>query len=148
MGNTIKREYPDQPVIGVGGIIFMDQSVLLVKRAQSPGKGQWSLPGGAVELGETLIEALRREIFEEVSINIEIGGLVRLLDRIIYDKEKKIRFHYVIADYWGWLVSGKLKADSDISDAMFVDIDKIKKTGIDKEVKETISMASKIRNKI
>ena len=56
MGNVIRREYPDQPVIGVGGIIFMDKSVLLVKRAQSPGKGQWSLPGGAVELGETLGE--------------------------------------------------------------------------------------------
>jgi mutator protein MutT len=96
----MKREYPEHPIMGVGGVIFHDQSVLLVRRNQEPAIGQWSLPGGAVELGETLDEALKREIQEEVSIKIEIGGLVRVLDRIIYDQEKRIRFHYVIADYW------------------------------------------------
>ena len=143
----MKREYPEQPIISVGGIIFHDQSVLLVKRDQAPGRGQWSLPGGAVELGETLHEALRREIFEEVSIEIEIGGLVRLLDRIVYDKEERIQFHYVIADYWGWLVSGQPQAGSDISDALFMEIDKFQKMGIHKEMEETIFMGIEMRDK-
>ncbi|MFC1867906.1 NUDIX hydrolase [Thermodesulfobacteriota bacterium] len=145
MVNNFKREYPERPIIGVGGIIFDDNSVLLVKRAQAPGTGKWSLPGGAVELGETLVDALNREVYEEVSIKIEIGGLVRLLDRILYDRENRIRFHYVIADYWGRLVSGRPKAASDVSDARFVAIDQAQKMGIDKEVEETIFMGLKMR---
>ena len=142
----MKREYPEQPIIGVGGIIFNNRSVLLVKRDQEPARGQWSLPGGVVELGETLIEALRREIFEEVSIKIKVQGLVRLLDRIIYDKGKKVQFHYVIADYWGWIVSGQPRPASDVSDARFVHINQIRKMGIHKEVEETIYRAIKMRN--
>ncbi|UCF55791.1 MAG: NUDIX hydrolase [Deltaproteobacteria bacterium] len=142
----MKREYPEHPIIAVGGIIFHGQSVLLVKRNREPGKGQWSLPGGAVELGETLKEALKREISEEVSIKIEIGGLVRLLDRIIEDPENRIRFHYVIADYWGWKVSGQSHPASDISDARFVPLKEIQKMEIHEEVEKTILMAVKMRN--
>lgn len=145
MVNNFKREYPERPIIGVGGIIFHDNSVLLVKRAQAPGIGKWSLPGGAVELGETLVDALNREIYEEVSIKIEIRGFVRLLDRILYDRENRIQFHYVIADYWGRLVSGRPKAASDISDARFVGIDQAQKMGIDKEVEDTIFMGLEMR---
>ena len=68
----MKREYPEQPIVGVGAVIFKGQSVLLVKRDKEPGRGQWNLPGGAVELGETLVEALKRELHEEVTIKIEI----------------------------------------------------------------------------
>jgi len=143
----MKREYPGQPIIGVGGIIFHDRSVLLVKRAQEPGLGQWSLPGGAVELGETLVDALRREILEEVSIEVEIGGLVRVLDKILYDREEKVQFHYVIADYWGWLVSGKARAYSDISDSRFVEIDRIREMNIHEEVETTILMGLGMREK-
>ena len=141
----MKREYPETPIIAVGGVIFHGQSVLLVKRNQEPGIGQWSLPGGVVELGETLTDALRREIYEEVSIKIEIGGLIRLLDRIMYDQDKRIRFHYVIADYWGWMVSGQPDPGSDISDARFLSPKHVQTMGIHKEVEETILMAAKMR---
>ncbi len=141
----MKREYPEYPIIGVGGVIFHGSSVLLVKRGQEPGMGQWSLPGGAVELGETLINALRREIEEEVSIKIKIGGLVRILDRIVYDQDKKIRFHYVIADYWGWMVSGQPHPASDISDARFLTLKEVQKLGPHRQVVETILMALKMR---
>ncbi len=143
----MKREYPEHPIMGVGGVIFHDQSVLLVRRNQEPAIGQWSLPGGAVELGETLNEALKREIQEEVSIKIEIGGLVRVLDRIIYDQEKRIRFHYVIADYWGWMVSGEPHPASDISDARFVSLGQVQKMGVHKEVEETILMGFDMRRR-
>ena len=142
----MKREYPERPIVAVGGIIFHEDTVLLVKRNREPAMGQWSLPGGAVELGERLEEALKREIREEVSIKIGIGGLVRLLDRVVHDKKSKVRFHYVIADYWGWKVSGQPHAASDISDARFVTLKEARKLGIHKEVEATILMAMKMRD--
>ena len=144
----MKREYPEYPIIGVGAVIFRDSSVLLAKRNQEPGKGQWSLPGGVLELGETLIDALKREIYEEVSIKIEVGGLVRLLDRILYDQEKRVRFHYVIADYWGLMISGQPAPATDISEARFVSLSRVQKMEIHKDVKETILMAVKMRQAI
>ena len=142
----MKREYPERPIIAVGGIIFHEDTVLLVRRDRAPAMGQWSLPGGAVELGERLEEALEREIHEEVSIRIGIGGLVRLLDRVVHDKERRVRFHYVIADYWGWKVSGQPHAASDISDARLVTLKEARKLGIHQEVEATILMAMKMRD--
>ena len=141
----IKREYPESPVIGVGGVIFEGDTVLLARRNQDPGKGVWTLPGGVVELGETLEAALRREILEEASITIEIGGLAKLLDRIVYDEEKAVRYHYVIADYWGRKVSGTLQPGSDISDARFVPLAEISSLGLHAEVVETIRTAAAMR---
>ena len=144
----MRREYPESPIVGVGGVIFKDGLVLLAKRGQDPGKGLWTLPGGVVELGETLVKALKREIWEELSITIEVCGLVRLLDRIIYDEENRVRFHYVIADYWGWMVSGALLARSDVSDARWIPFGQMQAMGIQREVEETIYMAAEMRDKI
>ena len=133
--------------MGVGGVIFDGASVLLAQRGQEPGKGTWSLPGGAVELGEKLIDALKREIREEIGIEIEVGGLIRVLDRIIQDEEKRIRYHYVIVDYWGWKVSGQPKPGSDASDVCFVSLKGIQKMDIHREVQETILMAAELRER-
>jgi len=143
----LKREYPESPIVGVGGVIFDGASVLLAQRGQEPGKGTWSLPGGAVELGEKLIDALKREIREEIGIEIEVGGLIRVLDRIIQDEEKRIRYHYVIVDYWGWKVSGQPKPGSDASDVCFVSLKGIQKMDIHREVQETILMAAELRER-
>lgn len=143
---TMKREYPEYPILGVGGIIFHHDTVLLARRGHEPGKGMWSLPGGAVELGESLEDALKREIFEEVSIRIEMGGLVRVLEKIVPDEEGRIRFHYVIADYWGWVVKGVPKPGSDVSAIRFVDIDTIASQDIQEEIKDTLLMAIAMRN--
>lgn len=141
----MRREYPESPVIGVGGVIFDGETVLLARRNQDPGKGVWTLPGGAVELGETLEEALRREMLEETSITIGIGGLAKLLDRIVYDEEKAVRYHYVIADYWGWKVSGTLRPGSDVSDVRFVPLGDISHLGLHGVVVETIGLAAGMR---
>ena len=130
----------------MAGVIFHERSVLIVRRDKEPGKGQWSLPGGAVKVGETLHEALKREIDEEVSIGIEIGGLVRVLDRIIRDGAKRVRFHYVIVDYWGHMISGAPRPGSDISDARFLHLDRVPGIGLHREIEETILMAAKLRN--
>ena len=131
--------------MGVGGVIFDGASVLLAKRGQEPAKGTWSLPGGAVELGEKVIDALKREIREEIGIEIQVGGLIRVLDRIIQDEERRIRYHYVIVDYWGWKTSGEPKPGSDTSDICFVPLEEIQKKDIHREVEETILMAAKLR---
>ena len=141
----MKREYPESPIIGVGGVIFEGASVLLAKRGQEPAKGTWSLPGGAVELGEKVLDALKREIREEVGIQIEVGGLIRVLDRILCYQERRIRYHYVIVDYWGWKISGEPKPGSDTSEICFVPLKDIRKKDIHREVLETILMADRLR---
>jgi ADP-ribose pyrophosphatase YjhB (NUDIX family) len=141
----LKREYPESPIVGVGGVIFDGDSVLLAKRGQEPAKGTWSLPGGAVELGEKAIDALKREIGEEVGIEIEVGGLIRVLDRILRDQDRRIQYHYVIVDYWGWKVSGEPKPGSDTSEICFVPLKDIRKKDIHREVLETILMAAELR---
>jgi ADP-ribose pyrophosphatase YjhB (NUDIX family) len=144
----VKREYPESPIVGVGAVIFDGASVLLAKRGQEPGKGTWSLPGGAVELGEKVADALKREVFEEIGIEIKVGGLVRVLDRIIQDERKKVRYHYVIIDYWCWKVSGEPKPGSDTSDICSVSLEEIQKKDIHKEVRETILMAAQLRDEV
>ena len=143
----MRREYPDHPIAGVGGVIFRDDGVLIVRRKREPGKGLWSLPGGAVELGETLTQALKRELLEETSLRVEIGGFVRLLDRIVRDDRNRVRYHYVIADYWGWAPTGSPRAGSDISDARFVDLGRLTETELPPEVMETILDASRLRDR-
>ena len=146
MSGRVRREYPDSPIIGVGAIVFDGDRVLLAKRAQDPGKGTWTLPGGAVEIGETLEAAVKREIQEEAAIEMKVCGLVKLVDRIVREGER-VRYHYVIADFWGYPVSGRLQAGSDVSDVRYVSLDEVRGLGLHPEVVETIFMASGMRQK-
>jgi 8-oxo-dGTP diphosphatase len=95
----MRREYPDAPIAGVGAVIVAGDKVLLIRRAQEPLKGEWSLPGGAVELGETLEEAVRREVLEETGLAIEVVDVVKAFDRIVRDAGRLVRYHYVLVDY-------------------------------------------------
>jgi ADP-ribose pyrophosphatase YjhB (NUDIX family) len=146
-GLSMKREYPEGPVVAVAAVIFYEGSVLLARRNQEPGMGQWSLPGGAVELGEGLLEALKRELWEEAAINVEIGGLIGVFDRIVGDSENRVRYHYVIVDYWGWIASGEPSPGSDISDLRFVPLEEFDTFEVSTELKETVWKAVGMRNK-
>jgi 8-oxo-dGTP diphosphatase len=106
------REYPDNPVVGVGGVVVQDGRVLIVKRAHAPRQGEWSLPGGRVELGETLIEAVRREITEETGLDVEVGALVELFDRV-HRQNGRVQYHFVIADFLCTPCGGTLAAADD-----------------------------------
>lgn len=99
------RRYPDRPVAGVGALLFEGGKVLLVQRGQEPLRGWWSLPGGAIELGEPILEALRREVREETGLEIEPIRLAEIFERIQPDREGRIEFHYVVAD-WVCRVTG------------------------------------------
>jgi 8-oxo-dGTP diphosphatase len=99
-GFAMKREYPDAPVAGVGAVIVRDgPQVLLVRRAHEPLKGEWSLPGGAVEVGETLQQAICREVLEETGLVVETVAVVEAFDRISRDGDGRVRFHYVLIDF-------------------------------------------------
>ncbi len=111
---SARREYPDRPVVGVGGVVVRSGAVLLVKRAAEPLAGQWSLPGGAVEVGETLEEAVVRELQEETGLAVAVRGLVEAFERISRDQAGQPRYHYVLLDYLCEPLSGTPRADSDV----------------------------------
>ena len=113
-------EYPDSPEIAVGAVVIRDEKVLLVKRRKPPGKGLWSIPGGRVELGETLKEAAEREVKEEAGVIIRAKDPVYTFDLIDRDKQGYIRFHYVIVDLLADYVSGKPNPSSDACEARWV----------------------------
>ena len=116
----MKRRYPDQPLAGVGAVIFRGEVVLLVRRGQEPAQGDWSLPGGLVELGETLTAAIHREIAEETGLRVRILGIAAVLERLFPDAAGKIAYHYVLIDYLCEYLEGELKPGSDITAARFV----------------------------
>ena len=113
------RAYPDRPFVGVGGVIVDQGRVVLIKRRFEPLAGQWSLPGGAVDVGETLVECVAREMLEETGLVVEVGPVIEVFDRIIRDQDGLVQFHYVLVDYVCRPVGGVLAADSDVADAVW-----------------------------
>ena len=116
----LQREYPLAPLVGVGAVIVNQGRVLLVQRATEPALGRWSIPGGLIEVGEMLTEAVLREVREETGLEVEPVELVELLDRIHRDGDR-VRYHYVIADYLCRVVGGTLKAASDAAAVRWVE---------------------------
>ncbi|HTZ98766.1 MAG TPA: NUDIX hydrolase [Candidatus Aquilonibacter sp.] len=113
---TRNREYPDRPVVGVGGVIISGGRALLVKRGSPPLEGQWSIPGGMLEAGETLLLGVRRELLEETGIEVKVLELIEVFERINLDGEGKARYHYVVLDYLCEAVRGEARAGSDVTD--------------------------------
>lgn len=112
----MKREFPEQPIIGVGAIIIEDGRVLLVKRAHPPIAGQWSIPGGALEVGELVREAAVREAREETGLMVEPGELLGVFDRVLRNAEQRVQYHYVLIDFLCKPVGGELCAASDAAE--------------------------------
>jgi 8-oxo-dGTP diphosphatase len=118
--STKKNGYPEQPVVAVGAIVFRNSRVLLVRRAQPPSQDLWAIPGGRVEIGETLQEAAEREILEETGITIEAREPVYTFDYIERDGSELPRFHYVIIDLIADYVRGEIRAGDDAADARWI----------------------------
>jgi len=108
----VQREFPHAPLVGVGAVVVHEGRVLLVRRGSEPLKGHWTLPGGLLELGESLVEGAVREVREETGLVVEPLELVELIDRI-HREASRIRYHYVIADYLCRVTGGELRAASD-----------------------------------
>jgi 8-oxo-dGTP diphosphatase len=116
----MQREFPVAPLVGVGAVVVDEGRVLLVRRGREPLKGQWSLPGGLLELGESLTAGVAREVFEETGLTVEPIELIELLDRI-HHLDERVRYHYVIADYLCRATGGTLGAASDADDVRWVE---------------------------
>jgi mutator protein MutT len=119
------RRHPDRPIVAVGAVILDGARVLLIKRGQEPRKGEWSLPGGAVETGETLQAALAREVREETCLDVAVGPVVEVLDSIRRDAEGRAEYHYIIVDYACRVREGAptiASCGSDAAEACWVDI--------------------------
>ncbi len=115
----MKREYPRQPIIGVGGVVIRGSCVLLIRRGREPLKGEWSIPGGMLELGESLEQGVKREVLEETGLKVRPMEALTVFDRI-QKNGKRVRYHYVIVDYVCCPSGKRLKAGSDVIDARWV----------------------------
>ena len=109
------REYPERPLVGVGGVVISNGRALLVKRGGPPLEGQWSIPGGMLEVGETLLEGVRRELLEETGIDVRVGELIEVFERINRDGDGKARYHFVVLDYLCKAANGEARAGSDVT---------------------------------
>ncbi len=128
---------PARPTVAVGGVVIYDGGVVLIRRGKQPLLGEWSIPGGTLELGETLEEGLRRELKEETGLEVEPLQLLKVLDRI--DREgEAVRFHYVIVDYLCQRRGGELRAGSDASDVALVRLNDLDAYGLTLEADEVV----------
>jgi 8-oxo-dGTP diphosphatase len=126
------REYPERPVVGVGGVIIADGRALLIRRGSEPLRGEWSIPGGTLELGESLEEGVARELLEETGLAVRVLEVIEVFDRIFLDEnlpslERKPgpRFHFVIVDYLCERISGEPCAGSDVTDVALASEDEL-----------------------
>lgn len=113
----MSREYPAAPIVGLGAVVWHQGKVLMIRRGRPPRAGIWSLPGGGQLLGETVEDGIRREIREETGIEIELLGLLEVIDSVQRDAEGRILYHYTIIDYAARWVSGEVQAGDDAADA-------------------------------
>ena len=137
----IDRRYPTRPIVGVGTVVMDSDRVLMIKRGKPPRRGSWSLPGGAQELGETIREAARREVREETGLQIEIFGLIDVVDSVRSDADDKIEYHYTLIDLAGYSVGGTLMAGGDAQDCRWFTRTEINAMDIWSETKRIISLA-------
>ena len=135
------RQYPDRPYVGVGAVIVDEGKVLIVKRRYEPLAGQWSLPGGAVEVGETLETSIAREMLEETGLEVEVGPVIEVFDRISRDADGKVRYHFVLVDYLCWPVGGLLQPASDVADALFVEPSELQRYSLTEKATAVIMRA-------
>jgi len=121
----MKRLYPDQPVVGIGVVIVSEGKIMLAQRGNEPSKGKWTIPGGLVELGESITTAVIREAKEETCLDVENPRLIDVVDNVDLDESGKVKYHYVIVDYFVTVKGGTLSAASDAADLRWVRLDEV-----------------------
>ena len=131
-----KRLYPEAPIVGVGAVIVKGNKILLVKRAGEPGKGLWSIPGGLVEIGESIKDAARREVKEETGLDVRVDEVADVTEIIIRDEKNRVKHHYVIVDFFAVPLKGELRASSDALEVRWVEFKDLKNYSLTNTVKE------------
>ena len=144
----MKREYPDSPLVGVGAIIVKDGHVALVKRGHPPLAGEWSIPGGAMEVGETVREATAREACEETGLKVEVLELLGIYDRLLRDEEGRVRYHYLLVDFLCRPMSGDLCAAGDAEDVRWFSPQEVKRLPLPEDTAEVIRLGLQRSNSV
>ena len=139
------RKYPTRPIIGVGAAVFDGASVVLIKRRFEPLQGRWSLPGGGLEVGETLEAGVAREIEEETGLTVSVGPVVEVFDRILLDDAGRVEYHFVLVDFLCRATGGTLAPGSDVSDAVLANSETLNAYGLTKKAEEVIAQADVMR---
>ena len=137
----MKREYPERPFVGVGAIIVEDGRVALIRRGRPPLEGDWSIAGGALELGETLREGAVREAFEETGLRFEPQDLLGVFDRLMRDAEGRVLYHYVLVDYLCKRIGGELCASGDAIEAGWFTPEEVARLALPEDTAEVIKLA-------
>ena len=137
----VRREYPQQPLIGVGAIIVEQQGVLLVKRGKAPLLGEWSIPGGMLELGETLRDGAEREALEETGLVVRATELLGVFERIVPDKSDRTLYHYVLIDFLCERISGEVRASGDAADAQWFTAEQVNRLSLPQDTRNVIRLA-------
>jgi 8-oxo-dGTP diphosphatase len=134
----MKREYPETPLVGVGAILIEGGRVVLVKRGHAPLLGKWSIPGGVLEVGETLRKAVVREVLEETGLTIEPGELLGVFERMVPDEQGRMRYHYLLIDFLCRRVAGELAAGDDAEEARWFSREELRALELARETEEVI----------
>ena len=137
----MKREYPEMPFVGVGAIIIENGRVALIKRAQAPLLGEWSIPGGVLEVGELLREAAVREAREETGLTVEAGEMLGVYDRVLRDESGRTMYHYVLIDFLCRRVDGEAVASGDAAEVAWFTRTEFEKLSLAKETAEVVRLA-------
>jgi ADP-ribose pyrophosphatase YjhB (NUDIX family) len=138
------REYPPRPIVAVGGVTFRGEEVLLAQRGKAPGYGTWTIPGGALKVGESLREGTAREVREECGIEVEVGEVAEVFERIIRDDDGRVRFHYVVVDFVAEHKSGDLAPATDCLDARWVPLDRLGEYNLTQAASDAIAKARRL----
>jgi ADP-ribose pyrophosphatase YjhB (NUDIX family) len=142
----MRRRYPEAPLVGLGAILFRQDEVLLVKRGKDPGSGIWTLPGGLLEVGETVREGTAREVMEECGLDVEVLDLVETVERILIDQAGQVEYHYVILDFLARWKAGEVVPASDVIDARWVQESALGNYRVSLETQRVISKAREMWN--
>ena len=140
------RKYPKRPIVGVGAAVFDGASVVLIKRRFEPLQGRWSLPGGGLEVGETLEAGVAREIEEETGLTVAVGPVVEVFDRILLDDAGRVEYHFVLVDFLCRATGGTLTPGSDVMDAVLANPEMLNAYGLTKKAEEVIAQAVVMRH--
>ena len=134
----MSREFPDKPLVGVGAVIVQDNRVLLIRRGHAPLLGEWSLPGGVLECGETLREGTIREAREETGLVVEIRDLLGVYERVTRSDDGRVRYHYVLIDFLCRMTGGTLQARSDAAEVRWVEREELDSFNLPADTQDVI----------
>ncbi len=144
----MSREYPKRPMVGIGVVVWRERQVLLIRRGKPPRLGQWSLPGGLQELGETVFEGGRREVREETGTEVEITGVLDVIDSIQRDSEGRVRYHYTLVDLGAEWIAGEPVAGDDAAAAAWADADDLTRYQLWHETVRLIDLSAAKRKRL